>query len=211
MDPRVHAPHIVLWILSCPQRTQALGKTLHQLRETDWPTAPRIHLDEGKDDAAGNAVLRGHLGLLRSALAGPGTHFLVLEDDISANRHLHWNVTHWELWQRVEEIHFATFYHPCLRELRPFCATAASFPASSALGAQARLISRACATHIVAGFRSSGLRQDRQFAELASALGPLWLHRPSLVQHMTEESTWGGPQHQARDFDPAFRTPRFDR
>ncbi len=73
------------------------------------------------------------------------------------------------------------------------------------LGAQGRIFSRACAQFILEKMRGPGLRQDQQMALLAAILGPLWVHRPSLVQHTGRHSTWAGPWHQAFDFDPEWK------
>ena len=44
----------------------------------------------------------------------------------------------------------------------------------------------------------SPLPQDRRFADLAAKFGPLWTHKPSLVQHTGRESTSGGPGTRRR-------------
>jgi hypothetical protein len=36
---------------------------------------------------------------------------------------------------------------------------------------------------------------------LASRFVPIYYHRPSLVDHVGAESTWGGPRHNAVNFD----------
>ena len=83
-----------------------------------------------------------------------------------------------------------------------------SFPADprTVIGAQGRLISRACAEFLLEKGRGPGLRQDLRFARLAAArFGAVWVHRPSLVQHRAAASTWGGPAHTAWDFDAEWR------
>jgi hypothetical protein len=198
------------WLLTCPQRLGILQATLASFRRTDWQTPLRIHCTPQSGeigDPEDSPIKRAHLAILRSALDAPGTHFLILEDDVTFNVNLHHNLLHWDLWEWVEDIHFATLYNPGLQAAVPFTPNALKFSADVAAGAQARLFSRACAELILEKFNSSaGVGpQDRQFAILASEFGPLWAHRPSLVQHTGKESTWGGPWHQAIDYDPVWR------
>src|SRR5215207_2913469 len=96
---------ITPWLLTCPQRLDFLEATIASFRRTNWHSALRIHCtppsgEPGESNE--NAIERGHLAVLRSALAGPGTHFLIMEDDVSFNVHLHHNLVHWELWDHVD-------------------------------------------------------------------------------------------------------------
>ncbi len=82
-----------------------------------------------------------------------------------------------------------------------------NIPRFSVFEAQARLLSRRCAEHFLA-LPLSEMRQDMQFAQAAAEeFGRIWVHRPSLVQHSSAPSTWGGLPHSAADFDPEFRAP----
>jgi hypothetical protein len=47
--------------------------------------------------------------------------------------------------------------------------------------------------------------QDIKLSRLAAPLCPLLFHSPSLVQHVGVASTWGGPYHQASDYDAYWR------
>jgi len=50
------------------------------------------------------------------------------------------------------------------------------------------------------------LEADGRLARLAGRLGPLWLHTPSLVQHVGGRSVWGGVFLQAEDFSALWTT-----
>jgi hypothetical protein len=211
---------ITAWILTCPHRLTLLEQTLISIRETDWKAPLRIHCTPSggeQGDPAENPIHRAHLAVLKSAIEGPGTHFLILEDDVSFNRHLHHNVTHWDLWDHAETVDFATLYNPGLRE---FAASSKNpggeggskeptfFAAEprGTIGSQARLISRRCAEHLMSTGRGPGPNQDLRFSsEAAATFNTIWVHRPSLVQHLGADSTWEGPGHVACDFDPYWK------
>jgi len=58
---------------------------------------PQVHRAPPEPGDPVGSTERGHLRLLRDGLAGPGTHFLLLEDDVGFNRHLHHNLLAWSL------------------------------------------------------------------------------------------------------------------
>ena len=185
-----------------------LAETLAALAGTDWPEPPVMHTDlaAAPRPAGEYPILRGHLGLLEKALAGPGTHFLVLEDDVALNRHLHHNLLHWALWARAAAVDFATLYNPGLAPAGPPGETCFAADPRTVIGAQGRLISRRGAEFLLEKGGGPGLRQDMRWARLAAAhFGAVWVHRPSLVQHRAAPSTWGGPAHTAWDFDAEWR------
>ena len=49
--------------------------------------------------------------------------------------------------------------------------------------------------------------QSRRLAGLAARdfpAAPIWVHRPSLIQHTATASFWGARLHRAKDFDPGW-------
>src|SRR5829696_1453950 len=131
MAPARPAP-CALYVLTCPGREAALEATLQSLATSDWPEAPRVARDSGAagEAAEGNAIARGHLGVLRQAVeegadSGAGATFaggapaiLVLEDDVTVNRHLARNLAAWPPL-RHGWLDFGTLYNPGLRRYRP--------------------------------------------------------------------------------------------
>jgi hypothetical protein len=77
-------------------------------------------------------------------------------------------------------------------------------------GSQAVLLSRGACEYTVANWarRPPGM-QDIIFSRMAFEFDrrPLFVHTPSLVEHVGGGSTWGGAAHTAVDFDPDFRAP----
>jgi hypothetical protein len=213
---------IAAWILTCPHRVKLLTQTIKSFRDTDWNAPLRIHCTPpgGEVGEPGeNPIRRAHLALLKSALDGPGTHFLLCEDDVAFNRHLHHNLTHWDLWREVACVDFATIYNPGLAERRSTDGsmtqnggrkpgTYFAVEREALIGSQARLVSRRGAEYLLATARGSatGTVVEPGFPDQAGdAFDHVWVHRPSLVQHLGGESSWEGPRHVARDFDPGWR------
>ena len=220
---------ISLYLLTTPGREESLAATLRELAACDWGEPPRIIRDSGAPSDW--ALARGHLEVLRRALADAASHFLILEDDLRIARHLRHNLERWPPLQRGG-LHFATLYNPGLREssraeprsgavegpgaINPALPTASgALPESgpawfaadppACFGGQARIFSRECAAFILEKMPGPGLQQDPQMARLAAQLGPLWVHMPSLVQHTGRTSTWSATFHEAIDFDPEWR------
>ena len=48
---------------------------------------------------------------------------------------------------------------------------------------------------------------DIRMSRLAGQRSPVYMHRPSLVQHRQVPSVWGGVAHTAIDFSPDWRAP----
>ncbi len=71
---------------------------------------------------------------------------------------------------------------------------------SCAFGSQTLLFSCATAQHFLRCWSHSESMHDIKMFQLASMLGPIYCHNPSLVQHMSVPSTWGGPYARAYDF-----------
>lgn len=194
-------------LLTCPARAAVRRATLRRLAQTDWGEAPRIFYNRSRLEPAWRRTVSGFPRLLRRALAeeGPG-YFLVLEDDLFFNRHLRHNL---EAWAPLREgrAHFASLYDPgMLRLVEDDAQHLFHAEPTRVMGAQALVLSRACAAHLVARWAEAPLfHHDLRAAVLAAQLGPLLYHTPALVQHARVPSTWGGPPHRALDFDPDFR------
>ncbi len=133
-------------------------------------------------------------------------YLLLLEDDLSFNRHLRHNLQRWRPCRR-REITLAGLYNPGLREIAyDVAGHAVAVAPDSAFGCQALLLSRPAVAHAVSGWNALKAAADLRLVSLAVQLGrPLYYHAPSLVQHRLQTSTWGGVAHQARDFDPDWR------
>ena len=190
-------------MISCPERTELLGRTLEDFAQTDWDIASvhvQIDIETGADHRGRQT--KTALCALQWSLGTGADYILFLEDDLSFNRHLRHNLERWAPL-RNREVALAGLYNPNLREsaydLRNQAVVVAP---QSIFGSQAFLLSRAAVAYVVRHWDQVEGMQDIRISRLAGRLrNPVLYHCPSLVQHVGRSSVWGGPFHQAPDFD----------
>ena len=221
------SPVIAAYMLSYPGRA-AVRESVRSFEATDWGAPITVHVHEGTCTYKQESIAEGALSLLRRALAGPGDYFLLCEDDVLFAPRLRERLEEWAPL-RAGVVGMASLYNigamgiadwegaivdwEAHRRAPDFSgplvmadarrSSALVVDAEQAVGAQARLYSRACAAHVLREFRPSAWIQDIAMARLAAQCAPLLYHAPSLVQHTGRTSTWGGPFHEAWDFAAA--------
>jgi hypothetical protein len=97
-------------------------------------------------------------------------------------------------------------YDPNIRRLK--CVREHSFfvaDPDAVYGSQALVLSHATVRFVVERWEEVEGMQDIRMSRLASRLGPIHYHLPSLVQHTGVESAWGGPFHATIEFDDRWR------
>jgi hypothetical protein len=200
-------PTLAAWMITCPERDETRKTTLASLAASDWPDLPLVILvDPEKTSDRVQRISRQILHVLQQFLDHSAEHLLLLEDDLSFNRHLRHNVERWRPYRR-REITLAGLYNPGLYEIAyDVVGHAVAVAPESAFGSQALLLSRPTVEHVVSAWNTLNTAADHRLARLAAQLGrPLYYHAPSLVQHQPVPTTWGGVLHQAPDFDPDWR------
>lgn len=135
--------------------------------------------------------------------------FLFLEDDVLFNRHLQHNLETWAPVSgcRPGDHFFGSLFNPGVLRRRTKDAEH-WFEAEplSAFGSQSLVISRTTVQHLVSCWGvDQSANADLRLIRLASLVGPILFHQPSLIQHDGRVSLWGGPFIEARDFDPDWR------
>ncbi len=195
------------------------GETLARLARTDWRVTPRVHWDSVRETASApwGAPARAHrltdafAAMLRAALLEPGQRqewFLFLEDDLDFHPRLGSLVLSWEAL-RDPNCLLASLFNPSIRADAAFPARSRAFAAksNSFLGAQALLVRREAAVRALARWdRLTGMTSQR-LASLCGSTNPIWVHQPSLVQHISKDSSWGARVQTAPDFNPAWNPP----
>lgn len=207
--PQVH-------LLTCAARAGMCAETLARWSRTDWPCPPRVHLDPvpEKDaptwgtSARGTRLTEAFAGMLRAALAEPGEDrawLLLLEDDLEFHPHLARQVGAWTAL-RDERCGLASLFNCGVRARSDLPAPVHSFAAEalSYLGSQALVLRRGAAREALASWDSLTGLQCQRLAKLFGRERPLWVHCPSLVQHVAVDSSWGARVKRAADFDPAW-------
>ncbi len=194
-----------VFLLTCPEREAACADTLAAWARTDWGnTPPEVYCNPDADPQPAVRIMRGMATLLRRGIDTGAPHFLIIEDDCDFHPRLLALVRAWPPL-RSGTLHFGSLYDPGVPFLsvHPAAHITVAHP-RDAFGSQARIYSHRCAEHILHRLHAPGIRHDLQCAHLADDLGPLYYHRPSLVQHRPVPSTWNGPAHSADSFDPEW-------
>ena len=143
--------------------------------------------------------------MLRAALLEPGQHqgwFLFLEDDLDFHPHLGALVRSWDALQYPDCL-VASLFNPSMRAEPRFPARPRAFAAkpNSFLGAQALSVRRTAAVQALAQWDQLTGMTSQRLASLCGAANPIWVHQPSLVQHIAKDSSWGAREQTAPDFD----------
>jgi hypothetical protein len=193
-------------VVTCPERRASLEATLARFRDTDWGAPPELQMDDG---AAPNKLARIHatwLNVLEKVAVATDDFALILEDDLDFNRHLRHNLTGWGPLRAVGDGNlpfFGSIYNPDRPPFwRPTGGDYFIVQPQQMWGAQAVLVSRRTAAYFLAHWQEEQGAADLRMPRLAARLAPVYLHAPSLVQHVSDASTWGGRSHTAPDFDP---------
>jgi len=209
-------PHVVppVYFLTAPGREEILAGTLARWAQCGWSGEPVIHVDPTPRTYASNGravppmvrMLAAYRTLLARALEETtAPHFLLLEDDIAFASGFAEKIAAWEPLARGWVTGFASFFNPGVRLASHGAASSGAdyFLAHrrSVLGSQALLLDRDFAAiardewDTLDGFASMRL------AALAARLHrPIYYHRPSLVEHASQVSAWGGHLRRAVDF-----------
>jgi hypothetical protein len=195
-------------MISCQARDVLREQTLKSLAQTDWGDASvLVEIDDGIGDDPRERQTRTALRLLQRFLGQRKDEYLLfLEDDLSFNRHLRFNLNAWP-FLRSRSITLASLFNPGLVEdacdlnnraylLRP----------GRVFGSQAYLLSRRAVRFFIEHWTEVEGMQDIKMSRLVGRMKqPIWYHSPSLVQHIGRESTWGGGFHSAADFDADWK------
>jgi hypothetical protein len=195
-------------MVSCVQRDSIRKATLEMLAATDWGKS-RVHvqMDEGLYDTPEERHPHTGYKALEASLQLNLDYVLLIEDDLLFNRHLRYNLNHWPPLMR-KDVTVASLYNPNIRALQRFPQEWCFIADPRAIyGSQAFILSRSAAEFCLEHWSEmNGFMSDIRIGRLADRMrNPMFYHIPSLVQHVNVESTWGGKNHQAIDFDPHWK------
>lgn len=203
---------IVAYMLSCRARDAVREETVRRLTATDWVHKPVVMLDESTFERPQDRQEHTARRLLEQAAADGAPFVLFLEDDLEFNVALRHNLTHWR--PRLEAAASATghlmasLYDPGVAAVEWHLEHAFSIAHPNLVyGSQAFLLSQPTLRQVLARWGEVPGMQDIKISRIAATIGPIHYHRPSLVQHVAAESTWGGPTHWANDYDATWRAP----
>jgi hypothetical protein len=194
-------------MISCGERAAIRRRTLASLTASDWCDDVVVEFDDGRLERREERQTLTALHLLERAIRDRPEFVLFLEDDLEFNRHLRHNLECWEPLRSSSDGHFfGSLYDPNIRRLES--APERSFfvaDPGAVYGSQAFVLSLATAAFVVGAWEAVEGMQDIRMSRLASRLGPIHYHLPSLVQHTGVESAWGGPYHRTAQFEPDWK------
>lgn len=197
---------ISLWLLTAPRRARILAGTLRSFQLSDCPP-PNVFTDPGGPPMPPlQRMVRAFRALLTAAVeASSAPWLLCCEDDIAVSPRLWQNLHAWPPLRRGRIRTFASLYNPSLPSAPGTRPARTWFRADPRyfMGAQALLIARPFALHALRQWDTVTGGQCVRLAALHACHfpgAPLYVHRPSLVQHTATRSGWGGPLHTAPDF-----------
>lgn len=195
-------------LMSCPERAGVRANSLESFRRTDFGVEPEVVLDERTAPDIISGITATWQRMLRRALELEADYYLLLEDDLEFNPHLHHNLRVWSPLAESESrlAFFGSLYNPLRAHLRRDDARH-YFIADprDVWGSQALVLSRGSVAYMLRFWDEAEGAADMKMAQLAARVGPIYYHVPSLVQHTGRVSTWGGMSHHAPDFDPSFK------
>jgi hypothetical protein len=206
-------------IITCPGREEMLHRTFEALAQTDFPVENAlVQHDTNTCERKQERQERNSLSALTLMLdAGPVPPDVILfcEDDILFNRHLRWNLEHWQ--PLLTALHhgerfFGSLYDPTIRELsaNPLENYFIADPAA-VYGSQCFVMTRPMAEYFVRHWWEVEGMQDIKMSRLAHRDGvQIYYHLPSLVQHVGVKSTWTDDArfHDTKMFDLTFKARR---
>ena len=199
---------IAAYMLSCPDRDEMRKRTLANLARTDWNEPAIVEIDRTNHERRQDRQSETALRLLEHAIANGPEVFLFLEDDLDFNLHLRHNL---ESWYPLRHLapgghFFGALYNPKIRHVdRDDALNFFVADPIAVYGSQAFVVSAATARHIVSNWNTQIGMQDIKMSRLASKRTSIYYHQPSLVQHIGVQSAWGGPYHQAIDFQQDWK------
>ena len=207
LNGAVHAGRVSISavMISCPDRAAVRQKTLQALAATDWGGHQvHVEVDRGRlERRQDRQTETSRLALLRS-LEMPGGYVLFLEDDLEFNTHLVENLSRWEPLQSGL-ITLAGLYNPNVGQPENSDSWFIAEP-EKIYGSQGFLLSKETVRFSLEHWAEVEGMQDMKISRLAARMGrAIFYHAPSLVQHVGEQSVWGGRFHQAADFDACWR------
>ena len=157
-------------------------------------------------------MLRAFVKMIADALVmkGEGDDWLLLlEDDLVFHPQIAALVFSWKALED-SRCGIASLFNGSIPAIEDWGKMPRAFAAEPErfLGTQAILLRRQAAAEVVSHWDKVEGMQSQRMTRILCEDGPLWIHRPSLVQHVASDSSWGGRVTQALDFDPEWEPTR---
>jgi hypothetical protein len=164
--------------------------------------------DDGVGQRPIDRIHRTWRRMLQRAGQSQAPFALLLEDDVIFGQWFTHNLRSWSLLRQLApgRAFYASLYNPG----RPFIIRRVAERYLVAdprfvWGAQAIVMTPETARYIDTHWDSASGNPDQRMPAIAARVTSIYYHVPSLVDHESVPTTWGGIEHSARDFDPQWR------
>lgn len=194
-------------MISCESRDTIRSQTLDSLYETDWQWPIEVIMDKNsmsseqykKLSPTEKQVIASYKAM-KTAVEHSPKWVVFMEDDLIFNKYIGHNIVNWEPI-RNNFLNFGSLYTPnnnrCSEEDGNCWYKAECL---KLYGSQFYIMSPHAAEWAINHWNDVIGLQDIKLTRLARGK-PIYYHSPSLVQHRSVPSVWGGVSHQSGDFD----------
>jgi len=200
-------------MISCEEREKIRYQTLVNLSRTDWDWDVEIVLDKDYiSDIIYQEVPKTERQTIaayyaiKKALEKPNPWIVFMEDDLLFNHYISHNILNWEPI-KSNILNLGSLYTPknnrCSVEDGVFWYKADCL---KLYGSQFYIMSREAAQWAIDHWNTQIGMQDIRITRLSRGK-PIYYYSPSLVEHISISSVWGGQVHKADDFNQYWRHP----
>jgi hypothetical protein len=193
-----------MYLMTCDGREDALSETLCSLAESDWPEMAVVVRDVHRLPDRKASQTATALRIFEMAQGPECDYVAFCEDDILFNKSIYENLCNWKPLQDGALV--ASAYHDKAVEKAP--GNTILVPYDRVAGSQFLLVKKSWLPELLAWWPCVGddLMQDlRVYRALGMQHSHVYLHAPTLVQHQSRPSTWGGGAHRSPVWNPFWR------
>ena len=193
---------------TCAERDTVRAGTLERLEAAGWRQRDVfVAVDERRFAYRVDSLTHTAWRALQKALTTDADYVLYLEDDVAFNRYLRQNLNRWGPLAR-RELQIGSLCNYAYRELAwDVAGDAYLVHPLKFKGSQAVLLSRQMVQYCLEHWTDGRREVDIKFGQLAAkAKQPMFVHCPSLVDHIGRSSTLGNEFMEVVDFDPAWKS-----
>lgn len=200
-------------MISCRGRNYIREQTLKCLFSTDWDWSVNVVLDHevidhNVIDSLPNTTRQvlASLCALKQAVTKPDPFIVFMEDDLHFNVNIKYNLINWYPIKE-KKLNFGSLYTPknnkCIIEKGKYWYIADCL---RFYGSQFYIMSREAALWAIDKWDTIQGLQDTKLTRLSIGK-PIYYYDPSLVEHRSVPSSWGGVCHTSEDFDQFWKHP----
>lgn len=196
---------LLLSVMTCDGREEALARTLESIRASDWGEEPLIVHDETRHPDRQLSIVTTARVILDRVTGFDWDVWVFAEDDVIVNKFLRHNLERWTPLVN-DTLLVGTLYHAA--EPVPVTMDYGLVHCRQIGGSQAAVISRKWFPTLAERWEKlahEGMQDLRMYRSVEDVFPWIPVHTPNLVDHQAVASTWGGRPHSSPSFSPDWR------